>query len=85
MDITKYVAAVAQIIQTELDAQGCPVAKAAQKSGVPRTTLQRKLEHPNQYPFTIAELAQLASVCDLSPSVIIQRAEALANEERESR
>lgn len=81
MDITKYVKAVARIVNDELDRENIAVANAAQKSGIPRTTLMRRLEHPDLYPFTIAELAQISDVLAVNLSTIIQRAEAIADKE----
>lgn len=46
MDITKYVKAVARIVNDELTRENIAVANAAQKSGIPRTTLMRRLDHP---------------------------------------
>lgn len=85
MDITKHVEAVAQVINEELSDRGIAVATVAQKSGIPRTTLMRRLEHPTSYPFTVAELAQISDVFGTRLSVIIQRAEALASKEGEER
>lgn len=83
MNITKYVKAVARIVNDELTRENIAVANAAQKSGIPRTTLMRRLEHPDLYPFTIAELAQISDVLSVNLSTIIQHAEALASEEGE--
>lgn len=81
MDITKYVKAVARIVNDELTRENIAVANAAQKSGIPRTTLMRRLEHPDLYPFTIAELAQISDLLKVNLSTVIQRAEALADRE----
>lgn len=83
MNITKYVKAVARIVNDELTRENIAVANAAQKSGIPRTTLMRRLEHSDLYPFTIAELAQISDVLSVNLSTIIQHAEALASEEGE--
>ena len=85
MDITKHVEAVAEIINDELTSRGMAVIALAEKSGIPRTTLMRRLEYPNSYPFTVAELAQISDVFGSRLSTIIQRAEALASKEGESR
>ena len=71
MDIAKYVKAVARIVNDELNRENIAVANAAQKSGIPCTTLMRRLEHPDLYPFTIAELAQISDVLAVNLSTVI--------------
>lgn len=75
MDSMTYSRAVAEVINKTIDASPMHVPEIAKKSGIARTTLMRRLEHPELSPFNILELAQLAALFHLNLSDIIRDAE----------
>lgn len=60
MDITRYAEQVADNVAQAIEKAGLTKAGAATRSGIPRTTLIRQLEHPDAYPFNVRQLAQLS-------------------------
>ena len=84
MDSMKFVEAVASAVSTGLTEHELPVITAAEKSGIPRTTLMRRLSSPENSPFNLLELSQLSGLLDTRVSDLIAQAEALASKEGEA-
>lgn len=78
MDSMRYTKAVADVVTQGIDQAGLTIASTAEQSGIARTTLMRRLDHPESSPLNVIELAQLAQVLDMKLSAIIKEAEALA-------
>jgi hypothetical protein len=82
MDSLRYSVLVAQGVRTALEKAGISRLAAAEKSGIPRTTLNRRLDNPETSSFTIRELHDLSKVAK-TPVQNFLHDPALA-EERES-
>ena len=63
MDINRYARAVAQATYAAMVAGGETQLGLSEKTGIPRTTLARRLAGSS--PFTVAELAAIADVLDI--------------------
>lgn len=85
MDSMKFVEAVASTVSAGLTQHDLPVITAAEKSGIPRTTLMRRLGSPEISPFNLIELSQLSELLGIRVSDLITQAEALASKEGEKR
>lgn len=60
MDSTEYAAAVAANIQSAIKRAGKPVATLAAETGIPRSTLDRRLRSHGLSPFTVREVKAIA-------------------------
>lgn len=85
MDSMKFVEAVASTVSAGLTQHDLPVIAAAEKSGIPRTTLMRRLSSPEISPFNLLELSKLSELLGTKVSDLIVQAEALASKEEEGR
>ncbi len=81
----KFVEAVASTVSAGLTQHDLPVIAAAEKSGIPRTTLMRRLSSPEISPFNLLELSKLSELLGTKVSDLIVQAEALASKEEEGR
>ncbi|MBW3088795.1 helix-turn-helix transcriptional regulator [Bifidobacterium sp. 82T24] len=66
MDIIEYAKAVARNVSTAMDDAGLSVLATSEKTGIARTTLNRRLENPGISPFTVLELAQISDATGVS-------------------
>lgn len=62
MDIFDYSALVSDNVKKALDDANLSILAASQKTGIPRTTLTRHLEHPDTSPFDVIELSRIAKL-----------------------
>lgn len=62
MDSTEYAAAVANQIREAIDSVGETQVSISEKTGIPRTTLQRRLVGDGIHPFTMREVKEIALV-----------------------
>lgn len=60
---------------TELERAGLSLRDAADQSGIPRTTLKRRLEFGG---FTVPDLERLAALLDTTVSALVAKAEEAA-------
>lgn len=60
MDSTEYAAAVAAKVEHAMHAAHETQASLAEKTGIPRTTLQRRLTSHGIHPFNVRELRDVA-------------------------
>ena len=68
-----YAAAVAATLRAERGAAGLTMEQLAARSGIVRITLHRVLH--SQRAMTVAQLAALAAVFDMTPSELLTEAE----------
>ena len=61
MDSTGYAAAVAAKVEKAIDDAGETQVSISEKTGIPRTTLQRRLNSSGVHPFNMRELADIAT------------------------
>lgn len=75
MDITRigYTTAVASVVTDRIDAAGKSHLRISEETGIPRTTLARRLSGAS--PFTVAELSALAAALGTTPSALVADAE----------
>ena len=69
---------VAESLKAMLDEAGITVRVAAARTGIPLTTLHRKIVGPRRTSLTVTELADLAALLGVDASKIVARAEAAA-------
>ena len=62
MNTLEYSKQVAENVSKALDGANLSVSAAAEKTGIPRTTLSRHLNHPETAPFDVIELSRIASI-----------------------
>lgn len=62
MNTLKYSKQVAENVSKALDGANLSVSATAEKTGIPRTTLSRHLNHPETAPFDVIELSRIASI-----------------------
>lgn len=67
---------LAAAVKAAIDHAGETVLGVSEKSGIPRTTLLRRLGGTS--PFTVAELELIAKVLDIAVSDLLSEAEAVA-------
>ena len=60
MNTLEFSSHVADNVRRVLEDAGLTVAEAAEKTGIPRTTLVRHLNHPETSPFDVIELSQIS-------------------------
>lgn len=87
MDSTSYAAAVAANVDQAIKAAGLSVLKLAQATGIPRTTLDRRLRSNGFSPFSVAELKAIADEVGTTASVLatVYAADPLARPTAKSR
>jgi len=73
MDTTE---ATAERVRTHVDTAGITRRELSEGSGIPYTTLYRKLN--GQSPFTIPEIAAVAAVLGVQPSTLVHFVEVAA-------
>ena len=61
MDSTRYAEAVAEHVAAAIKKSGKPVLLISSETGIPRTTLQRRLTSPETSPFTVMELGRIST------------------------
>ena len=85
MDIIEYAKTVADNVAEAMESAGLSVLATSEKTGIARTTLNRRLENPGISPFTVLELAQISSATGVSLDVLTKASErsALAGKEVE--
>ncbi len=66
MDTIKYSKAVAKNVESAIKACGFTWVEAADRTGIPRTTLMRHINSPEFSPFNIAELHKVAVIAKTS-------------------
>jgi transcriptional regulator with XRE-family HTH domain len=71
MVIEDIAASVASVVTERLKAEGFTQVSLADKSGIPRTTLQRRLSDGD---FTVSELARVARALRTTPDELVSRA-----------
>lgn len=74
MDSSRYSVLVAKDVKASLENAGISRLTAAKKSGIPRTTLNRRLDNPETSSFTIRELHDLAKVTKTSVQEFLRNA-----------
>ncbi|MHB1063567.1 MAG: helix-turn-helix domain-containing protein [Georgenia sp.] len=62
MDSTQYAAAVADNVSGAIDTAGKSHLSLAQETGIPRTTLDRRLRSNGASAFSVSELKDIANV-----------------------
>lgn len=62
VDIMKYSEIVARHVRDALDKAQKSVLTVSTETGIPRTTLMRRMRSPETSPFTVTELSAIASV-----------------------
>lgn len=62
MDSMQYAAAVADNVSRAIEASGKSHLSLAQETGIPRTTLDRRLRSSGGSPFSVSELKDIADV-----------------------
>lgn len=62
MNTLEYSKQVAENVSKALNGANLSVSAAAEKTGIPRTTLSRHLNHPETAPFDVIELSRIASI-----------------------
>jgi DNA-binding phage protein len=62
MDSTQYAAAVAANVEKSIAAAGRSVLSVALETGIPRTTLDRRLRSNGVSPFSVTELKLIADL-----------------------
>lgn len=62
MDSTQYAAAVAANVEKAIEAAGRSVLSVALETGIPRTTLDRRLRSNGFSPFSVTELKLIADL-----------------------
>lgn len=83
MDSTQYSAAVADKTLKALRDAGESINSAARKTGIPRSTLDRKFKAGKGYtPLNVRELEQLASLAGISAWELAKVYEVPTSEER---
>jgi len=82
MDSTRYAEAVAAVVRKQIKDAGSNVWDTAKKAAIPRTTLQRRLEAPSQYPFNIAELARISEVIGTTVGEIVRQADEIVQKDK---
>lgn len=60
MDSTKYSATVAKHVRAALEQSKKSVLAVSNETGIPHTTLTRRLTSPDMSPFTVTELSKIA-------------------------
>ena len=84
MDTLQLAFNVAKVITNQLEMEKISIATASKKTGIPRTTLLRRLENPETSPFTVTELQKLAELTSTTvSSIVIQAEQALAGGEKQ--
>lgn len=68
MDSTTYAAEVADNIRRAIAAHGESIADVAYKSGIPTTTMHRRLASNGGSPFSIREIKAIANTLDVTAS-----------------
>ena len=68
MDSTEYAAAVAAKVEKAMRQAGESHASLAAKTGIPRTTLQRRLTSGGVHPFNVRELRDIAQALGTTAS-----------------
>jgi transcriptional regulator with XRE-family HTH domain len=68
MDSTTYAAQVADNIRQAIAGHGVTIREAAERAGIPSTTMNRRLASHGGSPFTIREVKALADVLGVSAS-----------------
>lgn len=71
MDSTTYAAEVAANIQNQIKAAGLSVLSVAQATGIPYTTLTRRLASNGLAPFTVREVKVIADHLGTSASDLL--------------
>ncbi|WP_129882191.1 hypothetical protein [Bifidobacterium animalis] len=82
MDSTRYTETVAAIVGRRIKESGSNVWETAKKAAVPRTTLQRRLDAPSQYPFNIAELARISDAIGTTVGEIVRQADEIVQKDK---
>ena len=72
MDTLRYAAGVAQNVSKAIDSSGMTILAISEKTGIPRTTLMRRLEHPESSPFDVTKLARIAFLTRKSVSSLMR-------------
>lgn len=62
MNTLEYSKQVAENVSKALNGANLSVSATAEKTGIPRTTLSRHLNHPETAPFDVIELSRIASI-----------------------
>lgn len=75
MDSFKLARNLAHSITDHMQQAGVSVNSAATETGIPRTTLIRKLQFPETYPFTVTEIQKIAALTGSTASQLVTNAE----------
>lgn len=62
MDTLRFAKQVAANVKKALDDSGLSILETSQKTGIPRTTLTRRLQSPETSPFDCIELSKIANL-----------------------
>lgn len=68
MDSTTYAAQVADNIRQAISSHGSTIREAAERAGIPSTTMNRRLASHGESPFTIREVKALADALGVTAS-----------------
>jgi ABC-type methionine transport system permease subunit len=78
MDTIRYCTLVANAVTKALEEKNISILSAAEQTGIPRTTLIRRLENPEASPLTTRELALLARITEKTASSFLASADSEA-------
>lgn len=62
MNSLNYSAQVAKNVSRALEGANLSLSDTAEKTGIPRTTLSRHINHPDVAPFNVIELSRIAKL-----------------------
>ena len=65
---------LAQTIKAELGRQQRTIVSLAKETGIPNSTLDRKLNHPERYPLTVIDLGSIAEELGLDARDLLDAA-----------
>lgn len=71
MDSTEYAAAVAANVDAAIRDGDKSVLSIAAKTGIPRTTLDRRLRSGGLSPFTVSEVKAIATALDITAASLL--------------
>ncbi|QTB90803.1 helix-turn-helix transcriptional regulator [Bifidobacterium saguini] len=81
MNTLEYSKSVAENVAKALDGANLSISTVAERTGIPRTTLSRHLNHPETAPFDVIELSRIAKLTRKTVSSLVRvKSPALAGE-----
>lgn len=75
MDTGRYATQLANTIKDAIDESGKSMGEVAQTAGIPWTTFFRRLNRPEQYPFTISDIVAISGALDINYMGLLSEAD----------